>query len=124
MRPRPLLLAALLAGCAGPPPISGPRQASELVGRAAGTPQRCVLIRPGVSLRVADGDRHTLIYDSGRTVWANHLGAGCGFGRDDILVTEPTGSYHCRGDLVRSIDSFSKIRGPSCILGDFVPYSR
>jgi hypothetical protein len=28
------------------------------------------------------------------------------------------------GDLVRSFDSVSKIPGPSCRLGDFIPYTR
>jgi hypothetical protein len=41
-----------------------------------------------------------------------------------VLVTEPVGSYHCRGDIVRSIDRYSRIPGPSCILGDWVPYRR
>lgn len=124
MRIRLILLASMIGGCAAPPPDSAPRQGAELVGRVAGTPQRCVAIQPGASLRVSDGDRHTLVYGSGRTIWANHLGPNCGFGSGDVLVTETTGSYYCRGELVRSIDSFSKIPGPSCILNDFVPYAR
>ena len=124
MRICAISLALMLAACAAPPPESAPRQASELVGRAAGAPQRCVIIQAGANLRVSDGDRHTLVYSSARTIWANHLGPNCGFGSGDVLVTETTGSYYCRGELVRSIDSFSKIPGPSCILNDFVPYAR
>jgi len=39
-------------------------------------------------------------------------------------VTEPIGSQYCRGDIVRSFDRQSRIPGPACILGDFVPYTR
>jgi hypothetical protein len=112
----------LLGACAAPQPASAPRQAVELVGRVAGAPKRCVTIQQSASLRVADGDNHTLIYPDGRTIWANHM--GCGFGRDDILILEPIGSSYCRGDIVRSMDRISRIPGPACVLGDFVPYTR
>jgi hypothetical protein len=124
MRARLAILVALIGGCVAPPPDAGPRQASELVGSVAGTPQRCVLIEQNSGLRVSDGDRHTLVTGSGRTVWGNHLGPSCEFGANDILIFEPIGSQYCRGDLVRSIDRFSKIPGPACVLGDFVPYVR
>jgi len=119
-----VIAATLLAGCAAPEPAGPPQQPRELAGRAAGAGQRCVLIQQSESLRVSDNDRHTLLYGSGRTLWANQLGPGCGFRSDDILVTEPIGAYYCRGDLVRSIDRNSHIPGPSCVLGDFVPYTR
>ena len=124
MRSELIALVALVGSCAAPPPDSAPRQARELVGRTAGAAQRCVLIQPTQSLRVAEGDRHTLVYGSGKTVWANHLGRGCGFGIDDLLIVEPVGSYYCRGDLVRSMDRLSRIPGPTCVLGDFIPYTR
>jgi hypothetical protein len=82
-----------------------------------------VPIRPTETLRISESDPHMLLYGSGRTLWVNRLGS-CAFRSDDILVTEPTGSEHCRGDLVRSFDRTSHIPGPSCVLGDFVPYSR
>jgi hypothetical protein len=125
MERRAALLALILGSCASPQP-NYPQQGPprELAGRSAGAPEHCVLISPSESLRVSDSDRHTLIYDSGRTIWANHLGPQCGFGSDDILVTEPSGSYYCRGDLVRSFDRLSRIPGPTCVLGDFVPYTR
>jgi hypothetical protein len=75
-------------------------------------------------LRVSENDRHTLVYGTGGTIWANRLGPSCGFGRDDILVTEPIGSQLCGGDIVRSIDRNSHIPGPSCVLQSFVPYTR
>jgi hypothetical protein len=126
MKPRIAILAlALLVSCAAPPPDSAPRKlAVELAGRTAGAPQRCVLIQQNEALRISTTDRHMLLYGSGRTVFANALSPGCGFGAEDIPISEPLGSYHCRGDIVRSVDRFSGIPGPACVLGDFVPFSR
>jgi hypothetical protein len=125
MKRRVASLALILGSCAAPQP-NYPQQGSprELAGRSAGRPEQCVLVTAFESLRVSDNDRHTLLYDNGRTIWANHLNTQCGFGSEDILVTEPTGSYYCRGDFVRSFDRLSRIPGPTCVLGDFVPYTR
>jgi hypothetical protein len=117
-------MAGLLGGCAAPQPNAAPRQSPELIGRVAGTPQRCLSINQFSGLRVSGGDRHTVLSGGGKEVWGNDLGPSCGFGVNDVLVLEPTSSQYCRGDLVRSIDRYSKIQGPTCVLGDFVPYSR
>ena len=70
-------------------------------------------------------NRSTLVYGSGRTVWVNRVDPRCsGFSQWDLLVVEPIGSQYCRGDLVRTIDPVSKIPGPACRLGDFVPYTK
>jgi hypothetical protein len=119
-----LLLTVLVGSCAAPPP-GADRQGPpvELAGRAAGAPQRCVDIRQAEGLHISDTNRSFLIYGSGRTIWANNLGE-CRFGSDDILITQPFGSSHCRGDIVRSFDRLSHIPGPACVLSDFVPYTR
>jgi hypothetical protein len=125
MKSRIVVLALVLGSCAPPQPVAEQqRPARELAGRTSGAPQRCVLISQSDALRISDDDRHVLIYGSGKTVWANYLYRQCGFGSEDILITEPVGSYYCRGDLVRSIDRLSHIPGPTCVLGDFVPYAR
>ena len=124
MKAGALILAAFLSGCALPPAAPQQGAAAELAGRSPGAPQRCVSIVQSDSLRIAEGDRHTLLYGNGKTVWANHLGSQCGFGSNDVLVTEPIGPNYCRGDLVRSFDRLSRIPGPACVLGDFVPYTR
>jgi hypothetical protein len=97
---------------------------SELAGRVVGPPQQCVSIESQQSLRVSDSDHHTLLYGNGRTIWANRLAQQCTFRSDDVLVTEPTGPSYCRGDIVRSFDRLSRIPGPACVLGDFIPYNR
>jgi len=127
MKHRAVLIALLLGSCAeppppGPPPPQGPVR--ELAGRFAGKIEHCVPIQQIESMRVADNDRHLLLYGSGRTIWVNHLGPECGFGRDDVLVTQPFGSSYCQGDIVRSFDRYSKIPGPSCVLSDWVSYNR
>jgi hypothetical protein len=124
MRTVPFALVLSLCACGAPPPASAPGRATELTGRVAGAPQRCVPIERDIALRVADGDRSTLLYGTGRRIWANHLPRGCGFNRGDALVVQPIGSDYCRGDFVRSLDPVSRFPGPSCYLGDFVPYTR
>ena len=125
MKIRMVILSLALASCAAPQPEEG-RQGppQELVGRSAGSAERCVLITASDSLRPSDNNRHVLLYGNNRMIWANNLGPQCGFRYDDVLVTEPIGSYYCRGDIVRSFDRYSRIPGPACVLGDFVPYSR
>lgn len=128
MKYRVATIAVILGSCAAPPgPPYGPAPQGpirELAGRSAGKPEGCVPIQQSESLRVAENDRHLLLYGSGRTIWVNHLGPECGFNQDDVLVTHPFGSSYCRGDLVRSIDRDSRIPGPACVLNDFVPYTR
>jgi hypothetical protein len=119
-----LILTVLLAGCTVVP-AGGDRQGPpvEIAGRTPGPPQHCVDMRQGEGLRISETNQHTLVYGHGKTVFANFLGQ-CRFNPDDILVTEPFGSSICRGDIVRSLDRTSRIPGPSCVLSDFVPYTR
>jgi hypothetical protein len=117
------LFSLAVCSCAAPQPEAPQRQPIELAGRSAGPPQRCVVIQSSEALRMSGTNRHVLIYGSGRTLWANNLGQ-CGFGSDDVLITEPIGSSYCRGDIVRSFDRFSRIPGATCVLGEFVPYRR
>ena len=116
-------LAAALAGCTAPPPSASNAPIAEIAGRVAGPAQRCVTLTQSEGLHAAN--RSTLSVRAGKTVWINQMQEGCsGFGQWDVLVTEPIGTQYCRGDLVRSFDSVSKIPGPSCRLGDFIPYTR
>jgi len=125
MQRAPLLILALFTGCSAPPPEapSPPGQVVELQGRTAGPARNCIAFDRTEGLRVSDSDPHTLLYGRGRTIWASRLDPGCGFSVSDVLVSEPISRY-CRGDLVRSFDHLSRIPGPTCVLGSFVPYSR
>ncbi|HEV2596007.1 MAG TPA: hypothetical protein VGU01_12470 [Sphingomicrobium sp.] len=124
MRPGALTIAFLLGSCAATQPGSESRGPPvELSGALPGAAQRCLMLDQFDSLRVSQNDPHTLVYGSGRMIWANQLGQ-CSFGRNDVLVMEPTGSQLCGGDIVRSFDRNSRIPGPSCVLSEFVPYRR
>lgn len=125
MRIVTLGLTGFLAGCAAPPPPSVPTNApmSEIAGRTAGQARRCVQLVPNESLRIVSPN--ALLYGAGRTVWLNRPPGDCrGLRESDVLVTEPINGQHCSGDLVRSFDRYSRIPGPSCRLGEFVPYTR
>jgi hypothetical protein len=116
-------LAVFAAGCAPAGPVPAPTAIPDLARRVAGPKQSCVNINSTASLRIVD--QATVLYTSGSTVWLNRLATQCsGASGFDILVTHPTGSQYCRGDIVQAVDPVSKIPGPSCVLGDFVPYRR
>ena len=124
----PTTLAALIAvaaGCAPAGPMAENVDVSEVTGRTAGTPTRCVLIIQGDALRLAEGQRLILIYGRGKTIWVNRLGGSCaGLEHDYSLIVDPIGAHYCRGDRVRSIDPVSRVPGATCFLGDFIPYTR
>ena len=124
MRLVTICLVPALAGCAAPPPaVPDNAPIAEIAGMVAGAPQRCVLTSQSEGFRAAN--RSTLLLRRGKSIWVNQLKGGCGsFGQWDVLVTEPIGTQHCEGDLVRSFDPVSKIPGPTCQLGAFIPYTR
>jgi hypothetical protein len=75
-------------------------------------------------IRVSDD---LLLYQvSSRLVYQNRLKSPCpGLARDsDIIVTEQFGSQLCRGDIIKLVDRLGGIPGPSCALGDFIPYRK
>lgn len=126
------LLAVLAASCAPvdstPKPLTekqGIALAKQLDGKVAGTPQRCISGFSATNLiRVSDD---ILLYRvSGNLVYENRLRYSCsGLARDnDIIVSEQFGSQKCSGDLIRLVDRTSGIQGPTCSLGEFVPYRK
>ncbi len=97
----------------------------EISGKVAGKSVDCITQHASNNLiRISDD---TLLYrSSGRLVYMNKLRWSCpGLARDnDILVVESFGSQLCSGDHVRLVDRVSGIQGPSCVLGEFVPYRK
>ena len=118
-------LLMLTLGCCTEPPVPPQPQGPplELAGRSPGRPQSCVTTTQLDVLKPSENAPHVLLYGTGRTVWANDVGS-CRFRQDDILVMQLYGSQLCRGDIVRSIDRFTKIPGAACVLNEFVPYTR
>jgi hypothetical protein len=122
---RRLLLLALagLAGCTRPAIPPGADLAQLLAGRVAGRPQSCVPAQSASNLRVIDAA--TLAYGSGRTIFINPLGGPCPGVRElSTIIVEVQGSGYCRGDRFRTVDFAGAIPGPTCLLGDWVPYRR
>ncbi len=132
---RPITLAVftllpLIAACAPvdstPQPLTEKQSATlakQLAGKVAGEPQNCITDFNSTNLvRVSDD---ILLYRvSSRLVYENRLRYSCpGLARDnDIIVTEQFGSQRCKGDLIRLVDRTSGIQGPTCSLGEFVPF--
>lgn len=121
MRARVLILVLSLAGCAPPIVLPDGDLARVTAGRSAGPAQSCVAMRTDQNLRPVDS--MTLAYGSGATIYVNQLGAPCP-GLEDlstIIVDAQSGQY-CRGDRIRPLAPGAIIPGPTCNLGDWVPY--
>ena len=117
-----LLAACSIAGCAKPAEPTGTSYASELSGRVAGAPQSCVSNFADKNLRALDAS--TIALGSGRTIYVNHLPGPCPAlaPLNTIIVDAQDGSQYCRGNRVRGLEVGAIIPGPTCNLGDWVPY--
>lgn len=97
----------------------------QIGGKVAGEAVSCISdLHQADIIRVSDD---LLLYKvSGRLVYQNRLRSPCpGLASDrDIIVTEQFGSQICRGDIIKLVDRLGGIPGPSCALGDFVPYRK
>lgn len=114
---------ALAASCSRPAmPPTGNGFAEATAGRAAGPAQTCVTSNPAENLHVIDPQ--TVAYGYGKTVYINRLAARCPALSqfNTIIVEGGTGGQYCRGDRVRGLEPGAIIAGPSCNLGDWVPY--
>jgi hypothetical protein len=118
----PMFAVALaLSGCTRPAEPAGAALARELAGHVAGQPQLCVSRFGNQNLRAIDA--RTLAYGSGRTIYVNHLPGDCpGLSVYNTIIAETQGSEYCRGDRVRGLEPGGIIPGPTCNLGDWIPY--
>jgi hypothetical protein len=123
MRVFPLAAGLLVAACAGPVVPPGDASASVIAGRVAGPPLSCVPTGLGGNLRAIDSA--TLAYGSGATIYINRLGGSCpGLRELSTIIAEVHGGEYCRGDRIRANEPGSIIPGPSCNLGEWIPYRR
>ena len=126
-------IVAALAGCAaGPPqqvaPLNAKQQSrlTELLGdKVAGTPQSC-LPNWRTHDMVAIDDSTLIFRESPGRVWlqkpknpCNQLSLG-----PYALVTRDTIGQLCNGDIAQVIDTMSGANVGSCVMGDFIPYTR
>jgi hypothetical protein len=125
MRSPILLLALSACAAAGQSSISRERAAldTELAGRVAGPPEKCIPTETNTGLQIVD--EHTLVHRRGAVIWVNRLPDTCrGLRPFETLLVEVHGGSYCRGDLVRSLPAQGGVPGPACFLGDFTPYRR
>jgi hypothetical protein len=123
MRSLVLLILAGLLGCSRPVVPPGAVLAQTLAGSTAGRPQDCVPVQSTSNLRVIDAA--TLGYGSGSTIYVNRLAGPCPGARElSTNIVEDHGSTYCRCDHFRAVEVAGSIPGPTCALGDWVPYRR
>ncbi|MFT3965116.1 MAG: hypothetical protein QM690_04455 [Sphingobium sp.] len=105
-----------------------PKQAQALAkaldGKEAGKPVGCVPINAGSSGGLTPISDEILIYRVSRDlVYRNDLNGRCsGIANGSTLVLQPTTGQYCRNDIAHVVDLTTGMRGPSCALGDFIPY--
>ncbi len=123
----PLICGALILASAPAPAASRAdpetRLARILEGRVAGPPVDCINLRRIRSSQIVDDT--AIVYDAGGTLYVNRPRAGrTSLDHSDILVTNLHSSELCSIDVVRLLDSSSRMQTGIVFLGDFVPYSR
>jgi hypothetical protein len=120
----------LMASCTAAPYDRAPGQGAQrelaeaLAGRTPGPAQRCISNFELRSMQVIDDN--IILFRKGGTVYIQRPRNGCpGIASGSrTLVTRPLGSQLCAGDLNYTVDLSSGIRGPACVFGPFVPYTR
>jgi hypothetical protein len=117
------LVLVTASGCAPTAAPSGNGLARELAGYTAGPPQACVPTFANQNLRVIDN--RTLAYGYGTTMYVNHLPGPCpALEPLNTLIVDAQGGQYCRGDRVRGLEPGAVIPGPTCNLGNWIPYRK
>jgi hypothetical protein len=115
----------LLAACAPVAEPARPRDdlTAELAGRSAGAAETCIFADSQTAIRIRD--RRTLSYQRAGTVYVNRLPRDC-FRAEPLstLIIEGQSGRYCAGDRVRELESGASVPGPTCLLGEWVPYRR
>jgi len=126
-----LLAAATAASCttAPQPEPRSDRAAAELqrllAGRVAGKPESCLPRHRSNNMVTIDAN--TIAFREGRRVWVNNVRGSChglGWGGNALVTRDFGGRGLCSGDIAQVVNTSSGMPVGSCVLGDFVPYSR
>ena len=116
-----LLLALVVAGCGERVATTSAAPPDELAGRVPGPPQSCAPSLRNESLRVLNTS--TVAFGSGATIYLNHFAGPCpGVAPLNTMIVDVQTDRYCRGDRVRGLEPGAIIAGPTCILGDWIPY--
>ena len=125
-----LILAALATGsCATTPappnPAAQARLQQLIAGKVAGQPLNCLQTYRSNDMIAIDDD--TLVFRDGGRVYVNRLRHGCPHltNASYTLVTRQFGGVGlCSGDIAQVADLTTGMTVGSCVIGDFVPYTR
>lgn len=104
-------------------PTAEARLTKALEGRQAGKPVDCIPQHQIQSTEIFE--RTAILYRVGSTLYVNRPESGANFlDRNDVLVTDTHNSNLCSIDIVRLLDSGSRMQSGSLGLGKFVPYKK
>ena len=127
-----VLAATALTACTTAPQPAPMRTAEAqehlnklLAGKTAGKPLSCLPSWRSGNMVVID-DNTVAFRDSGSRVYVNNFRNDCprlGTGWY-ALVTRSTGTSLCSGEIAQVVDTSNGITVGSCVLGEFVPYTR
>ena len=131
----PLFLGATaLVGCSATPPreaalaqANAQARLNQLVaGKVPGRPQSCLPHYRANDMIVIDD--YTIAFRDGTSrVWINKPQGPCNLlsAGPYALVTHQTGGLGlCRGDIGSVVDTINHTSVGSCVIGDFIPYTR
>lgn len=96
-----------------------------LTGRVAGESQRC--LKGYVTNNPIGIDDQTMLFRDGPRLWRTELQSGyrCSeLGLNRMLVTVNKNIRLCRGDTTYIVDSKDGSPVGTCVVGDFVPYTK
>ena len=130
----PLLMIGAIAGCtAAPPPptmvtnVKAQARLNQLLaGKVAGAPQSCLPSYRANDMIVID-DNTIAFRDGTRRVWVTHPQGGCNLlsaGPYALVMRNTGGLGLCRGDIGQVVETMSRSTVGSCVMSDFVPYTR
>lgn len=126
-----LLVAAAIGSCAPVQPMARTQQAEAhlqtlLNGKIPGQPISCLPDYRSNNMVVIDDN--TVVFRDGRTTFRNDFQGGTcsrlGSGNYALLTRRYGGIGLCRGDIAEVKDLTNGFTVGSCVMGDFVPYTK
>ena len=95
-----------------------------IAGKVAGKPVSCISLRD-IDRSQNIGENAIIYRISTNRFYVNKPRGGCSGLRDGrALITRIPTDRLCSGDVARVVDLTLGFEGPSCILGEFTPYTK